>query len=83
MKQQALADQKKRDLQKAVAVLRKRAEIKRNEKEIRFIKRIAMKVQETRVRKPKPKRRPKNTVTIISVGGQPVEGVENEYKQVN
>lgn len=79
MKQQASSNEER---VRALAVLAKAEEIRRSEREGRLIRRIAAKVQRRRVRKPKPKRRLKKRVAIISVGGQPVEGVENEYQQI-
>ena len=48
-------------------------------KEGRLMRRLAGKTVKPRVHKPKPIRRPKNRVTIVSVGGVPVEENEDEY----
>ncbi len=52
---------------------------KKVEKEGRLMRRIARKSVKVRVFKPKPVRRPKNRVTILSVDGVPVEENEDEY----
>ena len=68
---------------KAYRLLRRSRMMRQVEKEAKLIKRLSAKTQRQRVYKPKPKRRPINRVTILSIGGVPVEGVEDAFTKLS
>lgn len=78
MKSQTPSD--KEDLEKALRILNRSRQYKQTEKRERLIQRLQRKsARPPRRVKPKPKRRMKNRITIISIGGQKVEGIEDEF----
>ena len=81
MKKQTLSDKEKLErLKKAARLVNRSAEYKLIEKRERLIQRLQRKsARPPRRVKPKPKSRMKNRVTVVRIGGQKVEGIEDEF----
>ena len=60
-----------------------RQQQKAKSKRDRALIRTAAKMKKERVIKPKPKRRPIEFCTIISIAGEPVEGLEDAYQDLS
>ncbi len=79
LEKQAKIDAERKEILSARRVMHNMEHKEKVHKEGRLMRRIARKSVKVRVFKPKPVRRPNKMVTVVSVGGVPVEEEEDEY----